>query len=216
MCYQSDYYLKNRTFEVMNQNQVIAVYQPLLQSIAYKMLGSMADAEDIVQDTLLKWLTIDKEKIKNTKAYLITSVKNNCLNHLDKLKRTKDEYFHNLNPSDLIDWYREKEFFNFDLDAEVTNALGILHKKLEPLERGVFVLRELFDFDYDELQQIFDKKKDNCRKLFSRAKAKLSKESTKVGKVDHSLINNFKKACQIGSPTEIINEVKKELQPQKK
>lgn len=200
----------------MNQNQTIALYQPLLQSIAYKMVGSIADAEDIVQDTLLKWLTVDKEKIQNTKAYLITSVKNNCLNHLDKLKRKKDEYLHNLNPADLIDWYKEKEFFNFDLDTEVNNALAILHKKLEPLERGVFVLRELFDLDYEELQQIFDKKKDNCRKLFSRAKAKLSKETTKVGEVDQSMISNFKKACQLGSTEDIINVVKKELQPQKK
>lgn len=200
----------------MNQNQAIALYQPLLQSIAYKMLGSMADAEDIVQDTLLKWLTIDKEKIQNTKAYLITSVKNNCLNHLDKLKRKKDEYLHNLNPSDLIDWYREKEFFNFDFDAEVSNALDILHKKLEPLERGVFVLREMFDFDYDELQQIFDKKKDNCRKLFSRAKAKLSKDTVKNVDVDQSLIASFKKACHIGSTEEIIKEVKKELTPSQK
>ena len=165
----------------MNQSQTIAMYQPMLQSIAYRMVGSIADAEDIVQDTLVNWLTIDKEKVKNTKAYLIRSVKNACINHLDKLKRSKDEYLSNFNASDIIDWYREKEFFNFDLDNEVNAALNILHKKLEPVEKGIFVLRELFDFDYDELQAIFDKKKDNCRKLFSRAKEKLAKETSRWG-----------------------------------
>ncbi|MTI20500.1 sigma-70 family RNA polymerase sigma factor [Fulvivirga sp. RKSG066] len=195
----------------MNQSQTIALYQPLLQSIAYKMVGSLADAEDIVQDTLMKWLTIDTKKINNTKAYLITSVKNNCLNHIEKIKRTRDECLQNLNPADLIDWYKEKEFFNFDLDNEVSAALTVLHKKLEPIERGIFVLRELFDFDYDELQSIFDKKKDNCRKLLSRAKEKLSQETSKENVTDQSFFSSFKKACNIGPTHDFIDKVKKEI-----
>jgi len=195
----------------MNQNQTIALYQPLLQSIAYKMVGSLADAEDIVQDTLIKWLTIDKDKINNTKAYLIKAVKNNCINHIEKLKKTKDECLHNLNPADIIDWYKEKELFKFDKDNEISAAINVLHKKLEPIEKGIFVLRELFDFDYEELQQIFDKKKDNCRKLFSRAKEKLAKETSKVGHVDHSLIKSFKNACHIGSANDFIDKVKGEI-----
>lgn len=186
------------------------MYQPMLQSIAYKMVGSIADAEDIVQDTLMKWLTIDSEKIKNTKAYLIRAVKNACINHIEKLKRTKDEYLQNFNPSDLIDWYKEKEFFNFDLDNEVSAAINVLHKKLEPLEKGIFVLRELFDFDYDELQSIFDKKKENCRKLFSRAKDKLSKDIHKYDKADHSFIDSFKTACKFGPTKDFIEEVKEQ------
>jgi len=195
----------------MNQSQVIALYQPLLQSIAYKMVGSLADAEDIVQDTLMKWLTIDAEKINNTKAYLIKAVKNNCINHIATLKRKKDECLHNLNPSELIDWYKEKELFKFDKDNEISVALQVLHKKLEPVERGIFVLRELFDFDYEELQQIFDKKKENCRKLLSRAKEKLSREPNKVGHVEDSLIASFKKACHIGPTTDFIEKVKEEI-----
>jgi len=194
----------------MNQSQTIAHYQPMLQSIAYKMVGSIADAEDIVQDTLMKWLTIDTDKIKNTKAYLIRAVKNACINHIEKLKRTKDEYLQNFNPSDIIDWYREKEFFNFDLDNEVTAALNVLHKKLEPLEKGVFVLRELFDFDYDELQSIFDKKKENCRKLFSRAKEKLAKDNSKYDSADRSFIDSFKTACKLGPTKDFIEEVKEQ------
>lgn len=194
----------------MNQNQTIALYQPMLQSIAYRMVGSIADAEDIVQDTLIKWLTIDSEKIKNTKAYLIRAVKNACINHLEKLKRSKDEYMQNFNPSDIIDWYKEKEFFNFDLDNEVTAALNVLHKKLEPLEKGVFVLRELFDFDYDELQNIFDKKKEYCRKLFSRAKEKLANDVNKYDAADRNFIDSFKTACKIGPTEDFIEEVKEQ------
>ncbi|GAA0890423.1 hypothetical protein GCM10009122_01010 [Fulvivirga kasyanovii] len=197
----------------MNQSQAIALYQPLLHQIALKMVGSLADAEDIVQDTFLKWLSTNTEKIENTRAYLIKAVTNNCINHLEALKRKKDECLQNLNPSELIDWYKEKEFFRFDMENEISAALNVIQKKLEPLEKGIFVLRELFDFDYEELQHIFDKKKDNCRQLFSRAKGKLSEETGKV-KTDvanHSIIDNFKKACNFGSPADFIKEVKREI-----
>ena len=197
----------------MNQSQAIALYQPLLHQIALKMVGSLADAEDIVQDTFLKWLSTNTEKIENTRAYLIKAVTNNCINHLEALKRKKDECLQNLNPSELIDWYKEKEFFRFDMENEISAALNVIQKKLEPLEKGIFVLRELFDFDYEELQHIFDKKKENCRQLFSRAKGKLSEETGKV-KTDvanHSIIDNFKKACNFGSPADFIKEVKREM-----
>lgn len=197
----------------MNQSQTIALYQPLLQQIAVKMVGSMADAEDIVQDTFLKWLSINTEKIENTKAYLIKAVTNNCINHLNTLKRKKDECLQNLNPADLIDWYKEKEFFKFDMENEISAALNVIQKKLEPMEKGVFVLRELFDFDYEELQHIFDKKKENCRQLFSRAKSKLAQETDKI-KTDIGnthILDNFKKACNFGSPADFINQVKQEV-----
>ncbi|ELR72114.1 RNA polymerase ECF-type sigma factor [Fulvivirga imtechensis AK7] len=198
----------------MNREQAIALYQPILQQIAMKMVGSLADAEDIVQDTFLKWLTIGGEKIENTKAYLITAVTNNCINHLNALKKKKDECLHNIHASELIDWYKEKEFFKFDLENEVSAALHVLHKKLEPVEKGIFVLRELFDFDYEELQHIFDKKKDNCRQLFSRAKDKLSQETSKIKNnlsPENGFIESFKKACNIGHPDELIHEVKQEI-----
>ena len=201
------------TFVVMNHSQTISLYQPMLQQLAFKMVGSLADAEDIVQDTFLKWLSTNQDKIENTKAYLVRSVTNNCINHLNSLKRKKDECLQNLNPSDLIDWYREKDFFNFDMENEIAAALEVLQKKLEPIERGIFVLRELFDFEYEELQEIFDKKKENCRQLFSRAKTKLTLDTDKIkADVTHShFLDNFKKACSFGSPADIIKQVKQEI-----
>jgi len=199
----------------MNHNQTITLYQPMLQSIAYKMVGSLADAEDIVQDTLLKWLTIEKEKINNTKAYLIRAVKNNCINHLDSLNKKKDECLHTLN-TELVDWYKEKELLKFDKENEVNAALNILHKKLEPLEKGIYVLREFFDFDYEDLQQIFNKKKDNCRKMFSRAKQKLSDTQVKEKSTDQSLLQTFKKALNIDSPEVVIENIKGEINKVKK
>ena len=76
----------------MTHTQAISLYQPMLQSIAYKMVGSIADAEDIVQDTFLKWLSVDHKRIDNTKSYLVRAVTNNCINHINSLNRKKNEF----------------------------------------------------------------------------------------------------------------------------
>ena len=198
----------------MDQGQAITVYQPMLQSIAQRMLGSIADAEDVVQDTLLKWLTIDTKKIQNTKAYLIKSVTNNCINHLNTIKRKKDECLESINPKELIDWYREKELFNFDFENELSSALNVIHKKLEPLEKSIYVLREFFDVEYDELQVLFNKKKDNCRKLFSRAKDKLNQETSKIKDEisNTNFFESFKNACHLDNPSELIQHFVEELE----
>lgn len=199
----------------MSEAKAIALYQPVLIQIALKIVGSLADAEDIVQDTFLKWLTANREKIENTKAYLVKSVVNNSLNHINNIKRKKTEALQNLNSSDLADWYKEKEFFKFDMEVELKAAMEVVHKKLEPIERGIFVLRELFDFEYEELQHIFDKKKDNCRKLFSRAKKKLSESSTSkdiTGEKEKSFFDSLSLNVNLSSPSEYINQIKAELQ----
>ncbi|HNP18279.1 MAG TPA: sigma-70 family RNA polymerase sigma factor [Fulvivirga sp.] len=197
----------------MNQSTTIALYQPMMQTIAQRMLGSIADAEDIVQDTLLKWLTIDTDKIRNTKAYLIKSVTNNCINHLNTLKRKKDECIDSIKSHELIDKYKEMELFRFDFENEVSAALNVIHKKLEPLEKGIFVLREFFDFEYDDLQEVFNKKKENCRQLFCRAKEKLNLETSKIKSElsESNFLESFKKACDMGNPKVFIDHIKEEV-----
>ena len=105
----------------------------------------MHDAEDIVQDTFLKWLSIDQEKIQNTKAYLIKAVTNSCINHINTLKRRKDEYLENLNPSDLLEKYKEWDFAKFDIENEISEALAILNKKLEPIGRYLILTMKIFN-----------------------------------------------------------------------
>ncbi len=208
------YYAKKVYLCPIDQAQTIALYQPTLQAIAMKMVGSLQDAEDIVQETFLKWLTAEKEKIKNTKAYLIKAVTNNCLNHLESLKRKKQQYLDNLNPSELIDWGKVSDFAKIDFEQEVSAALNVLHKKLEPLEKGVFVLREVFNFDYEELQQIFDKKKENCRQLVSRAKAKLFDQTSKAKTPVTSkkqFLTSFQNACDLGQISDFIQELGQDL-----
>jgi RNA polymerase sigma-70 factor (ECF subfamily) len=178
------------------------------------MVGSLQDAEDIVQDTFVKWLTIDHEKIENTKAYLIRTVTNNCINHLNSFRKKKSEYFSNLKNSELLEKYREFELPRFDLENELSEALALIHKKLEPVEKGIYLLREVFDFEYEDLQEIFGKKKENCRQLFSRAKEKLQQENRKKTSTDPQplqLLESFKKACNFGQLSEFVNQISQEV-----
>jgi RNA polymerase sigma factor (sigma-70 family) len=204
---------------MMNQTQTIALYQPMLHAIAYNLVRCKQDAEDIVQETFLKWLSAEQEKIQNTKAYLIKAVTNNCLNHLNALKRKKEEYLDTIHLPEFLAKIKESNFSHLDLDLYLTGAMKVLHTKLEPLERAVYLLKEVFDFDYDTLQTTLDKKKDHCRQLLSRAKKKLNDETSKIHWEMPSaayLIESFKRACQ-GDTDELINSLKRDIwfQPEK-
>ena len=199
---------------LVTPSQTITSYHPLLSHIALKMVGSMADAEDIVQDTYLKWLSIDQDKIKNAKAYLTKAVTNNCIDHLNSLKKRKEEYLENFNLGEIIDKYIDFNLGKFDLDNEIAAALNVLHKKLEPLEKAIFILREVFDFEYDDLQALFNKKKDNCRQIFCRAKEKLNQKTQDLKKEINfpaNFLNNFTEACAFGVPADFLNVLKVEI-----
>jgi RNA polymerase sigma factor (sigma-70 family) len=160
-----EFQAKNRIFTeiiVLDQAQTIALYQPTLQAIAMRLLRCKADAEDIVQETFIKWLNAEHEKIQNTKAYLIRAVTNNCLNHLQALKRKKEEYLESFHWPDFVEKFRESDFAHMDIEQELTKAFHVLQNKLEPLERAVYVLKEAFDFDYKALQVILDKSRNTA------------------------------------------------------
>ena len=207
-------YLAEYFNEKLSPAHTISLYQPILQSIAYNFVRCKQDAEDIVQDTFLKWLSVDHSKIQNTKAYLIASVTNNCLNHINSLKRKKEEYWDNSKLSQVIIKFKESDFGHLDLQMELSAAFKVLHTKLEPLERAAFLLREVFDFDYDSIQKTLDKKADHCRQLLSRAKKKIDEETSKMHfelpKADN-LMESFKNACSFGEVTTFINELKRDI-----
>lgn len=196
----------------MNQAQAITLYQPLLHNIAYNLLRCKADAEDVVQDTFIKWLSIDQAKIQNTKAYLIKAVTNNCLNHISALKRKKEEYWDSIMLSELVVKFKESDFANIDFEKELALAFKVIHTKLEPLERAAYLLKEVFSFDYEAIQKVLDKKADHCRQLFCRAKKKLSEASFKPELPETSpLFESFKAACTLDNASEFIQHLKQDI-----
>lgn len=199
----------------MQAAQAISLYQPLLHAIAYNLVRCKEDAEDIVQETFLKWLSIQpQKKIEDIKAYLIKSVINNCHNHLKSFQKKKVELFNSVNMPEIMNRFKEMNLAHIDLDLNLSAAIKVIQSKLQPLERAVYVLREVFDVDYETLQKALNKKKDHCRQLFCRAKEKLNKETFSIhielpdtGKLKEA----FRKACHFGQIEELLHELRKDV-----
>jgi RNA polymerase sigma factor (sigma-70 family) len=202
----------------VTQAQIITLYQPTLQSIAFRLLGSMADAEDAVHDAFVKWLSIDTSKIENTQAYLVKMVTNSCLNLIQSKKNKQTFRVEELN-NVLVDQEKENEVVHFDVETQLNEALKYLHRRLEPLERTIYLLREVFSVEYEDLQKIVGRKADNCRKIVSRAKLKLKNvelPKLSVSLPELNLIEGFKVACHKGLLTQLVNDFSLDLFSKKK
>lgn len=184
-------------------------YRPILHTIAYRIVGCTAIAEDMVQDTFLNWFKKERTSIEDTKAYLISSVRNLSLNHL---KKRKTEFLETIS-TNIPSFKTQVDYSYIDLKTEMIESLTVLFKKLPPAERAVFLLKEVFSFDYSELPDILDKTSDNCRQLFSRAQKKLADEKERFT-VDpqnlSSVLNDFKKAT-LGEFNDLIVRLKNDI-----
>jgi RNA polymerase sigma-70 factor (ECF subfamily) len=198
----------------MNQAQTIALYQPLLVTIANNLVRCRQDAEDIVQETFLKWLSIDTTKIENTKAYLIKSVHNSCLNHLQSFRKKKQEYLDSIHFDEFLHLIKETNFNYLDLEINLKDAFKVLLAKLEPMERAVFLLKEVFDFDYASIQKALNKKQDHCRQLLCRARKKLNDQSTsltfEIPNVS-KMMDSFREACTMENVEKFVCELKADI-----
>lgn len=158
----------------MDTNALYFEYKPLLSSLAYKMLGSRADAEDIVQDVFAELETKRFEHILNVRAYLVKMVTNRCINFLKSARKTREVY--------TGPWLPEPEVSHTVGSPEetamrtesISYALLVLLEQLSPLERAVFIFRETLDYDYQDIAEMLGKSNESCRKLHSRAKRKIN------------------------------------------
>ncbi|WHY66635.1 RNA polymerase sigma-70 factor [Neobacillus sp. SuZ13] len=174
-------------------------FKPLLFSLGYRMLGSVVEAEDMVQETFLKAYQVSGANINNKKAYLCKIMTNLCLDVVKSARYRREQYVGPWNPEPLI-----PETLTFDPAEMMIQKEGLsiaylrMMEHLAPDERAVLLLREVFDFPYAEIANMIEKKEDNCRKIFSRAKSKLSLiegESLHYEK-NKSMVNRFIEAFQ--------------------
>jgi len=151
-----------------NQLQIFEQHRPLLFSIAYRMLGSVMEAEDAVQETYLRYIATDAEAIQSPKAFLSTITTRLCLDQLKSARVTREEYFGPWLPEPLLTADAPDELLA--RHESIAMAFLLLLETLSPIERAVFLLREVFDYDYGMIATIVDKSEANCRQLHSRAK----------------------------------------------
>jgi RNA polymerase sigma-70 factor (ECF subfamily) len=139
--------------------------RPSLVRLAYRMLGSVADAEDVVQDAWIRWLAIDKEAVREPVALLRTIVTRLCLNELKSARRRRETY--------IGPWLPEPIFDPDDADVadDVTLPLMVALERLSPLERATFLLHDVFGMEFDAVAEAIGREPATCRKLASRARA---------------------------------------------
>ncbi len=153
-------------------DQEFTAHRPLLFSIAYEILGSVGDAEDVLQDSYLRWRTVDFAEIDNPRAYLAQIVTRQAMTALRSAARRRETYVGPWLPEPLAaDGQEETEGIRHVLTGEaVTTAMLLILETLTPLQRAVFVLREVFEFGYAEIAAAVGRSESAVRQLNQRAR----------------------------------------------
>lgn len=145
-------------------DSVFCEVQPRLLRLAYRMLGSVADAEDIVQEAYLRWLTTDQAAVDQPAAFLRTVVTRLCLNELKSARRRRVTYVGPWLPEPLVDAEQP------DVIDDITMPLMLALERLSPLERAAFLLHDVFGMGFADVARVIGRESGACRKLASRAR----------------------------------------------
>jgi RNA polymerase sigma-70 factor, ECF subfamily len=145
-------------------------YRGLLFSLAYRMLGSVADAEDILQEAFIRWHRAADTEIESPRAFLITVVSRLCINHLQSARVRREEYVGQWLPEPIVSDPYTDPLALARMDESLSMAFLVLLERLAPAERAVFLLREVFDFDYSKIAEVLGKDEANCRQILRRAR----------------------------------------------
>jgi RNA polymerase sigma-70 factor (ECF subfamily) len=149
--------------------EAFVAHRNLLFTVAYEMLGSAADAEDVLQETWLRWVGVDLDTVENQRAYLVRITTRQALTRLRTLGRRKESYVGPWLPEPLLTAPDVAE--DVELADSVSMAMLLVLETLTPTERAVFVLREVFDLGYDEIAEAVDKTPAAVRQIAHRARA---------------------------------------------
>ncbi|NYH42118.1 RNA polymerase sigma-70 factor (ECF subfamily) [Micromonospora jinlongensis] len=144
-------------------------HRNLLFTVAYEMLGSAADAEDVLQETWLRWADADLATVRDQRAYLVRITTRQSLNRLRTVGRRRESYVGSWLPEPLLTAPDVAD--DVELAESVSMAMMLVLETLAPIERAVFVLREVFDLAYDEIAQAVDKSPAAVRQIAHRARA---------------------------------------------
>ena len=142
---------------------IFSIHRPRLIRIAYRMLGSVAEAEDIVQDAWLRWHRADRAAVADPRAFLTTTVTRLCLDHLKSARVKRESYIGPWVPEPMIEPQEDES-------DDITLTLMMALERLSPLERAAFLLHDVFGMEFDSVAQTIDRDAAACRQLASRAR----------------------------------------------
>ena len=184
--------------------------QPRLFGVAYRMLGSVSDAEDIVQDAYLRWQRVDEGQVRDEIGYLIRIVTRLCLDHLRAVRTLREAYPGEWLPEPLV-----TEDATERLDRDVSVALLMALERLTPLERAAFLLHDVFEHSYADLSKALDRSHSSCRQLVSRARKHVEQVKPRASVEDkhgEELAKAFFDAAKSGDTKNLTNLLARDVQ----
>src|SRR5262245_31716642 len=156
--------------DLSNPATTFEPYRRRLLGLAYRMLGSMADAEDAVQETYLRWHGTDRDKVSDSKAFLMTTTTRICLDVLTSARARREEYVGPWLPEPVVDTTTLAPDSHTELAEDLSIALLLTLDRLSPLERAAFLLHDVFDFSFNEVATALERNEAACRQLAARAR----------------------------------------------
>jgi RNA polymerase sigma-70 factor, ECF subfamily len=199
----------NPTEETMTQNEgldAFVTHRDLLFTVAYEMLGSAADAEDVLQETWMRWAGVDHGTIEHPRAYLVRITTRQALTRLRVLGRRKELYVGPWLPEPLRTAPDVAD--DVELAENVSTAMLLVLETLNPVERAVFVLREVFDVDYDEIARAVDKTPATVRQIAHRARAHVAARRPRVAvsaAETRAALDAFRRAVETGEIQRLVD-----------
>lgn len=183
-----------------------ATHRSLLFTVAYEMLGSAADAEDVVQETWLRWSGVDHAEVADPRAYLVRIVTRQALNRMRTLARRREEYVGEWLPEPLLTTPDVAE--DVELAESVSIAMLTVLETLTPTERAVFVLREVFDVPYEEIAEAVGKTAAAVRQVAHRAREHVAARRPRVDVArteQEQVVERFMKAIATGDVQSLMD-----------
>lgn len=187
---------------------VFTAHRALLFTVAYEMLGSAADAEDVVQETWLRWSADDREDVREPRAYLVRITTRLALNRLRTLARQRESYVGPWLPEPLETVPDVAD--DVALAESVSTAMMLVLETLGSTERAVFVLREVFDVPYDEIAAAVDRTPENVRQIARRARAHVAARrprSEVTTKERDEVVARFQRAIAEGDLQQLLDVI---------
>jgi RNA polymerase sigma-70 factor, ECF subfamily len=183
-------------------------HRSLLFSIAYRMLGSVADAEDVVQEAYLRWQQAPEAEVRSPRSYLSAVVTRLSIDRLRSARARREEYVGPWLPEPLVSERAEEVAVLDELSESLSIAFLVVLESLNPVERAVFLLREVFDYDYEEISRILGKSEDNCRQIAHRARQSVAARRPRFERSpeqEERLSRQFLEACMSGDMEGLIS-----------
>ncbi|HEX6533567.1 MAG TPA: RNA polymerase sigma-70 factor [Gemmatimonadaceae bacterium] len=197
-----------------SRTAVFTETRPLLFSIAYRMLGSVEDAEDVIQDVYLRWRDAPEDDVRSPRAYLATIVTRLAINQLHSARRKRETYVGPWLPEPLVTEHAPDPSEPVELAESLSMAFMVMLERLSPIERAVLLLHDVFDFDYGEIARIIDKTEANCRQLLVRAKKHIGSPRARFdadpARADR-LMQRFTRAAGVGDMDGLLDVLAEDI-----